>query len=95
MLALTLRLLAGASYLDLWPYGIAYCTVYTVVDETFDALDTVLTNINFPISEAECTAEASKFQNVRRSPIFGIVAALDGIAVAIQRRSNRDWQHAS
>jgi DDE superfamily endonuclease len=94
MLALTLRILAGASYLDLWPYGNADCTVYTVVDERLDALEFVLTNINFLISETECTAEAIKFQNARRSPICGIVAALDGIAVAIQRPSNRDGQHA-
>jgi hypothetical protein len=54
MLAVTLRLLAGASYLDVgWPYGIAESTVYRIADETLQAIDEALDNIQFPSCESK------------------------------------------
>jgi hypothetical protein len=39
MLAVTIRILAGASYLDVgWPYGLADATVYVIFDETLAAI---------------------------------------------------------
>jgi hypothetical protein len=84
MLAISLRILAGACYLDVaWPYGVAEVTVYAILDETLRVIDRVLDNIHFPSSEAECLAEAKTFQAARGSPLFGIIAALDGIAISI------------
>jgi hypothetical protein len=49
ILAVTMRILAGASYLDVgWPYGLADATVYVNFDETLAALGEVLDNISFP-----------------------------------------------
>lgn len=85
-LLITLRLLAGAKYLDVsWPYGVADSTVYSIFDETLTAIEMELRgNIQFPKTEADCRMEAQKFQFMRRSPIHGIISALDGIAIAIQ-----------
>jgi hypothetical protein len=54
MLAVALRLLAGASYFDVgWPYGISESTVYRIADETLQAIDEVLDNIQFPSCESK------------------------------------------
>ena len=54
MLAITLRFLAGASYLDLgWPYGISDATVYKFVGDVLEALDSCLDTIKFPQSESK------------------------------------------
>lgn len=84
MLMITLRMLGGASYLDVsWPYGVSKSTVYSVFHETIDILHNKLRNIHFPRTEQQCRSESEKFRKMRRSPLNGIVAALDGIAVAI------------
>lgn len=85
-LLITLRLLAGGKYLDLsWPYGDADSTVYSIFDETLTAIEMSLRgNISFPKTERDCRKEARKFQHLRRSPIHGIISALDGVAIAIQ-----------
>jgi hypothetical protein len=72
MLAVTLRLLAGASYLDVgWPYGIAESTVYRIADETLQAIDEALDNIQFPSCESKRMASidlnAFTIQTFRRS----------------------------
>lgn len=86
MLCVSLRLLAGASYLDVsWPYGIGVSTVYEIFEQTIDALDQSLRNIQFPTTESACTNEAQKFCDLRKTPIVGIIGALDGIAIAIQQ----------
>jgi hypothetical protein len=84
MLAVTMRILAGASYLDVgWPYGLADATVYVLFDETLEALGRVLDNISFPTSVDECVRASDNFQRSRQSPLHGIIAALDGISIAI------------
>lgn len=91
MLCVTLRILAGASYLDVsWPYGISTSTVYSVFHETLQALDETLSNIIFPIEEQHCVQEATRFKKMRRSPLNGIIGALDGIAIEIQQPSSKD-----
>jgi hypothetical protein len=65
MLEITLRILAGACYLDVaWPYGVAEVTIYTILDETLRVIDRVLDSIHFPCSEAKCLAEAKTCENV-------------------------------
>jgi hypothetical protein len=79
-----MRFLAGGQPLDLgWPYGIADSTVYMVIDETLASMDVMLDNIKFPQTEYDCIHEAAAFQKLRSSPFRGIIAAMDGIAVAI------------
>jgi hypothetical protein len=38
----------------------------------------------FPISRQDCWQEASAFQTLRGSPMYGFIAALDGIGIAIR-----------
>lgn len=91
MLCVSMRLLAGASYLDVsWPYGISVSSVYEIFQEVLTSLDRCLKNICFPKTEAECRRESLRFISKRRSPITGIIAALDGVAVAIEKPSTRD-----
>ena len=84
-LAVALRTLAGAKLLDLWwPYCIGQSSVYSVFHDILRRSCTYLDNVKFPSSEDECKAAADGFQNLRDSPLWGIVAALDGISVAIK-----------
>lgn len=86
MLCVTLRVLAGASYLDVsWPYGIAISTVYLVFNDTIAAIDHALGNIRFPKTEEDCRIQSDKFRELRSSPIAGVIGALDGIAVEIRQ----------
>jgi DDE superfamily endonuclease len=88
MLAITLRFLAGATCLDLaWPYCIALPTVYSVIVETLEVLDDSLENIKFPYTEDECRAASEGFLRLRNSPFYGVIGAIDGIAVAIRAPS--------
>jgi DDE superfamily endonuclease len=54
-----------------------------VIDETLEALNRHLKNIHFRETEADCQREAAAFTRLRNSPLGGIIAALDGIAVDI------------
>jgi DDE superfamily endonuclease len=88
MLAITLRFLAGATCLDLaWPYCIALPIVYSVIDETLELLDDSMQNIKFPYTEDDCRAASEGFQRLRNSPFYGVIGAIDGIAVAIRAPS--------
>jgi hypothetical protein len=73
MLAGTMRILAGASYLDVgWPYGLADATVHVIFDETLAAIGRVLDNMSFPKSMDECVRATDNFQRSRQSPLYGI-----------------------
>ena len=88
MMCITMRMLAGASYLDLsWPYGISKSAVYDVFHEILLILDEVLPPIVFPQSPEECVREADKFCNSRNTPFYGAICALDGCAVEIREPS--------
>jgi DDE superfamily endonuclease len=84
MLAVTMWYLGGGQALYLgWPFGIADSTTYQVIDETLEAINWLLKNIHFPETEGNCQREAAAFTRLRNSPLRGIIAALDGIAVGI------------
>ena len=86
MLCVSMRFLAGTSYLDVsWPYGISVPSVYNIFEEVLFALDAGLNNIKFPTTEGECRKESDLFISKRKTPIHGIIAALDGLAVAIEK----------
>ena len=83
---ITLRLLAGASYLDVgWAYEVGKTSPNAIFRGTLHALNCVLPNLTFPTSEADCAHHARLFHHTRRSPISGIIAALDGIAISIRQ----------
>jgi DDE superfamily endonuclease len=82
MLAINLRFLAGATFLDLaWRYCISVAAVYYAIDETLEVLDYTLQNIKFASTEDECQAASEGYQRLRNSPFYGVIGAIDGIAV--------------
>jgi hypothetical protein len=97
MLSLTLRLLAGASYLDLQRhYKVSKPTIYKSFHVVLKALDLVLPKLKFAINdesflrdiEAGFSAKgpvgaSDMFVDGERRPFGGIVGAIDGIAVRI------------
>ncbi len=88
-LAVTLRLLAGGSYLDqMICFRLAKPTVYTVFHDTLRAILHVLPMPGVPLHCAAKLRElADGFSAFRHapSPIHGCIGALDGIAIAIQK----------
>jgi hypothetical protein len=82
--AVTLRYLAGGRILDIgWPYGLVDATVYNVIDELIDAIDAALQDKTFP-STAHDAERSRCVGGVRESPLYGIISAIDGIAVEIR-----------
>lgn len=78
-LCVTLRILAGASYLDVrWPYRIGRSTTYLVFWQLLSALNKALPKLSFPEREEECLRSSLLFQQSRNSPNRGIIAALVG-----------------
>jgi hypothetical protein len=91
MTAVTLRYLAGGRILDLgWPYGLGDSTVYAVIDKTIDAIDAALQNIAFPSTTDDAERGADAWQRLRGSPLYGIISALDGIALEIRCQTAAD-----
>lgn len=91
MLCVTMRILAGVCYLALtWPYGIGVPTVYTVFDEVLVALGERLKFIVFPTTEKQCRDASKIFTEKQQLPISGIIAALDGWAVTIEKPKIKD-----
>eukprot|EP00171_Calliarthron_tuberculosum_P001167 IDg1167t1 len=91
-LAVTLRLLAGASYLDLVTnYNIAPATVYAIFHDTVGHLSNRIAMPNIPLQDAvELQRLAEGFQTSRSAPnpIFGCISALDGICVRVMKPHN-------
>lgn len=86
MLYITIRILAGASYLDVgWPYELAECSLYKLFDETLQPMNTVLCNLKFPSKTQECLNEAIKFQKLPKITINDLIGALDGVSIAINQ----------
>lgn len=85
MLCITLCILDEAGYLDFgWPYGFSTSIVHAIIEKILKVLNIVLAIISFPTNAEECSHDARKFRTVRKSPLNGVIAALDNIAVAIQ-----------
>ena len=91
MLWITMRLLAGASYLDVgWGYRVARATTYALFYKTISALNKTLPPISFPQTEEQCCTSSEQFRVLRKSPFYGIIAALDGIAIRIQQPNKQE-----
>lgn len=87
-LAITLRLLAGASYLDLMlAYQVGEETIRDIFQNTCDGLMARLRLKGFPKSQAGLRSIARQFQTSRKdvSPLSGCVGALDGICIKIKK----------
>jgi hypothetical protein len=88
-LALTLRILGGESHHDLaMLFRIATITVYAVFHATIDAINNLL---ELPGVILEDTAKLQKLaegfvlSRRKQNPFFGVVGALDGIALKITK----------
>lgn len=95
-LSVTLRWLAGASYLDLaQSHQQSISSVYFHIDRTVAAMDSVL-QIRFPYDDERWLSESSyKFSRHGRSPLTGCCAAIDGIAIKIAEPSANDVPNPS
>lgn len=90
-LAITLRTLVGAERLDLrWPYNVGWSSCYTLVGGTFERIWKNVDNTHFPTTPDKCRKAAKGFQLLRNSPLWSVVAALDGLSMAIRRPSKKE-----
>jgi len=91
-LAVTLRMLAGGSYLDIaFGYAVAPSTVYDIFHEVCEAIDDCVDNIIFPYNDhaklKELEATFEKFGGDFALP--GTVAAGDGVVFKIQKPASK------
>jgi hypothetical protein len=88
-LALTLRILGGESHHDLaMLFRIANITVYAVFHATIDAINNLLALIGVPLEDTakfQKLAEGFVLSRRTQNPLFGVVGALDGIALKITK----------
>ena len=84
-LGVTLRMLAGGSYLDQTVcWGIGHSMTFEEFQKTIQAIGTVLQMPGMPLSNEEALKTlANWFQESRNrpNPLYGCVSALDGIAI--------------
>lgn len=87
-LGITLRVLSGASYLDLMlAFQIQSATVYQVFHHGCEVLMGVLKLPGFPSTELELhkLATGFKFSRKKANPLSGCVGTLDGISVKVKK----------
>lgn len=88
-LALTLRLLAGASYLDIMMlFGISRSTVYTVMHATCDSVMSCLTLHGVPFDGSNALSVLCRgfgSSRARANPLIGCVGTMHGIAIKISK----------
>jgi DDE superfamily endonuclease/Villin headpiece domain len=88
-LAILLRILGGASYLDMQlVFGVGRSTVFQVFHSTLRAINAKLQMPGVPVgNEEKMRANAEAFRTSRdpHSPLWGCIGALDGIALAIKK----------
>jgi hypothetical protein len=88
-LAIYLRILGGASYLDMQlVFGVGRSTVFHVFHSTLRAVNKRLLMPGVPVGDTEkLHAQAENFRTSRDppSPLWGCIGALDGIALAIKK----------
>lgn len=92
-LALTLRLLAGASYVDIrLAFRIGRTTVYDVFHATVAALDKALSLPGLPTDPEDLNDIATKFRLSRcfKNPLPFCVGAIDGILFPIPKPTDTD-----
>lgn len=91
MLCVAIHMLAGTSYLDgSSKFGISVPSLNAILEEVHISLDHALKNKSFQKSEANCHRESVRFSEKRRSPISGMLAALDGVAIDIEKQFCND-----
>jgi DDE superfamily endonuclease len=89
-LSMTLRYLAGGSYIDIsLAYLVSVSTFYFVVHETLADIDEVL-RPKFPYEDPDRLHEISASVTRGKSPLSGCVGALDGIAIRITESTSRE-----
>jgi DDE superfamily endonuclease len=86
--AISLRMLAGGSVWDLMAiFGVGRTTVYHVFHSTLDAIYRTLSLPGIPVNDPAAltaTAEGFKTSRASKNPLYGCVAAIDGIAIRIR-----------
>lgn len=95
MLLITLRVLAGASYLDMIHYHIHVDSVATIVWNTVCSIHKRIDNINVAQNEAECLILAKEWSSIQKNRwgaylTVGTIYAGDGLVIEIQQPSVRD-----
>ena len=91
--AVTLRWLAGGSYLDIANgHGVCIGAFWGALHRTLDAIDACPElEMRFPVSEEELAAAAKKFEAKSEQQSFtDVVAAIDGILVGIVCPSSKE-----
>jgi hypothetical protein len=87
-LCITLRLLAGASYLDMIWYGVSLESVHSIFISTLELINKVESNIKMPTTDDEWNDLSEEWKNVSIKKrgvdtLPGIVLAGDGIVFQI------------
>jgi hypothetical protein len=92
-LGLTLRILAGASYLDMvMLFRVARSTAFEIFHGTVDAINCALDMPSIPVSDRsrlQALAQGFCLSRTPASPLYGCVGALDGIAIAVVKPLDR------
>ena len=88
-IAVTLRWLAGGSYIDLcFAWGIGYSTFFCqrgVLWPTIDAIDELF-KLGFPINDEHALAELARgFREHSNGAMDGLVTVIDGLAVRVRQ----------
>ena len=94
-LLITLRLLAGASYLDMIWYGVSVDTVHRLFIKTLKDIDKVEQDIKPPISEECCQKLKNGWEekSIRKKGIDimpGTILAGDGLVIEISGPTEKD-----
>eukprot|EP00171_Calliarthron_tuberculosum_P001307 IDg1307t1 len=91
-LGITLSLLSGASYLDqMISFKVGRSSEFSVFHDTVNALMDALSMPEIPLRDGRALRNlASGFHTSRQapSPLYGCIASVDGIAVAIEKPLN-------
>jgi hypothetical protein len=90
-LALTIRMLAGASYLDVMlVFRIASSTVYDVFHSTVSIITKLIAMPGLPVSRSDLRSLATAFICSRKppNPLYGCSGAVDVICIEIQKPLN-------
>jgi len=94
-LLITLRLLSGASYLDMIWYGVSLRSIPSIFWETICDIDGAVDNINFPQDEGSMMQLSENWARKRRerhgfATNMGTVLAVDGYVIEIKKPTATD-----
>jgi hypothetical protein len=94
-LMITLRILAGASYLDMIWFRVSIFHVIALVVATAKVINEQVDNIHFPQTEAECVAVAQRWREIQvgrwgHNLTPGTIAAGDGLVIQITEPRQRE-----